>query len=88
MTRDNPVEVELCMGSACFARGNKTTVDELNSFITENELEVQVTLKGCLCSGSCKHGPLVSINGCKCNHVKSQDVIDRVKKLTKGSRLQ
>ena len=55
--------VELCMGSSCFARGNSSTLGELENFIERNALEDKVELVGHLCLSGCSSGPHIIIGG-------------------------
>ncbi|MDZ7793051.1 MAG: hypothetical protein U5P10_04970 [Spirochaetia bacterium] len=40
------VEVELCLGSACYSRGNGEAIDILEEFVHTEALEELVSLKG------------------------------------------
>lgn len=60
------IVVELCMGSACFARGNKRTVDILTAFVKDEQLQDQIKIQGAFCEGLCSKGPVVKINGVAC----------------------
>lgn len=57
------IEIALCMGSSCFARGNNKNLEALQNYIQEHHLEEQITLKGHLCEEVCKKGPVVNIDG-------------------------
>ena len=59
----DPIVIELCMGSACFARGNKNIVAALKSFAAKEGLTDRISIRGALCEGMCKDGPVVKING-------------------------
>lgn len=60
----NPeIAVTICMGSSCFSRGNSRNVEIIQNFIKNNGLEGKVSVSGCLCSGHCKNGPVLMING-------------------------
>ncbi len=54
--------ITICMGSSCFSRGNSANAEVIQNFITENGIENQVQIKGCLCEGKCKNGPNIRIN--------------------------
>ena len=51
------------MGSSCFSRGSNRNVEAIQQFMQENGLEGKVSLSGCLCTGHCKEGPVIMING-------------------------
>lgn len=59
----NPLIVEICMGSSCSARGNNRSLPIIQQFLQENGRQDAVELKGCLCKGLCKEGPIIVING-------------------------
>ena len=79
MAEDKKIVVELCMGSSCFARGNSTSLQELEEFIEENGLEDKVELEGHLCLGECNKGPHVRIDGEEYSAVNSRCIIDLLK---------
>ncbi len=55
--------IEICMGSSCYARGNRETLSRIEEFIRTREIGAEVELKGCLCAENCGTGPIVRING-------------------------
>lgn len=57
------ITVTVCMGSSCFSRGNSRNVEIIQNFIKDNGLDAKVAVSGCLCSGHCKEGPVLNING-------------------------
>ena len=57
MAEKEKLQVELCMGSSCFARGNSASLSDLEAYINENGLEDRVELGGHLCLGKCNTGP-------------------------------
>ncbi|MBS6602308.1 MAG: (2Fe-2S) ferredoxin domain-containing protein [Brachyspira sp.] len=57
------LNITVCMGSSCFARGNAQNLEFIENFIKENKLEAQVDLSGARCEGKCATGPNVTING-------------------------
>jgi len=58
--------IELCMGSSCYCRGNRTLAADLKDLIAKRNWENLVTIKGCLCKDTCANGPNISINGIPC----------------------
>ena len=71
------VEVTVCMGSSCFARGNAQNLEFIENYIKENGLEAQIDLAGTRCSGKCAVGPNIVINGVEYNEVDE----DKLKKI-------
>ena len=62
-------EIKICMGSACFARGNSQNVETIENYIKENGLDAKIELVGSHCEGKCADGPNLYIDG------KQADVI-------------
>lgn len=60
---NNKHEVVLCMGSACFTRGNKLSVEIVKDWLSRHDMLDKVVFKGCLCSENCKNAPNVKIDG-------------------------
>lgn len=59
---DNKIDLVICLGSSCFARGNKKIVNLVKGYIEENNLKERVNFKGNHCFGYCERGPVVKIN--------------------------
>ena len=57
------IEMQICLGSSCFSRGNKDVVMFIREYIRKNHLEDKVIFKGARCMGHCSNGPSLSING-------------------------
>ena len=49
------------MGSSCFSRGNRLTLQVIQQYLKEHRLESEVILKGNHCFGDCNDGPTVKI---------------------------
>jgi NADH:ubiquinone oxidoreductase subunit E len=80
------VTVELCMGSSCFARGNSLALTNLESYISENNLEDRVELIGHLCLGACSKGPNIKVGDVSYSGVDPDCVVDLlVEALNKAS---
>lgn len=56
-------EIVICMGSSCFARGNKTHLTLIEKYLNERALTDKVDLIGSCCEGACDKGPNIKING-------------------------
>ncbi len=54
--------IKVCMGSACFARGNLQNLDYIEKFIKENNLGADVELVGAHCQEKCDVGPNIYVN--------------------------
>ena len=55
-------EIKVCMGSACFAKGNQENLEYIKSFIEENNLDAEIKITGSLCENKCSVGPRICIN--------------------------
>lgn len=70
------VEVELCLGSACYSRGNGEAIDILEKFVHAEALEELVSLKGRLCTEECALGPCIRLNGSLYTGVRPECAVD------------
>ena len=57
------IEMEICLGSSCFSRGNKDVVMFIKEYLRKNHLDDRVIFKGARCMGRCSNGPSLTING-------------------------
>lgn len=55
-------EITICLGSSCFARGNKEIVKIVKQFLVDNKLEDTVYFHGNHCFDVCTEGPVIKIN--------------------------
>lgn len=75
------IEIIVCMGSSCFARGNVQNLEFLEEYIKENNLDATIELAGSRCEGKCAEGPNIIINGIEYNQVnieKIKAILDEV----------
>jgi NADH:ubiquinone oxidoreductase subunit E len=54
-------ELVICLGSSCFARGNKKILESIQRYIKENQLDGRVKFRGNHCFGKCNKGPILKI---------------------------
>lgn len=59
---EGKIEITICLGSSCFARGNKEIVNLIKLYLHENKLEDMVYFHGAHCFGNCAEGPVIKIN--------------------------
>ncbi|HLP71475.1 MAG TPA: (2Fe-2S) ferredoxin domain-containing protein [Bacteroidales bacterium] len=57
------IEMQICLGSSCFSRGNKDVVMFIREYLRNNHLDDRVVFKGARCMGRCSNGPNLTING-------------------------
>ena len=57
------IEMQICLGSSCFSRGNKEVVMFVKEYLRKNHLDDRVVFRGARCMGLCSNGPNLIING-------------------------
>ncbi len=55
-------EIIICLGSSCFARGNRDSLKFIEKYIKDNKLSDRVDFRGKLCSGNCGKGPVLFVD--------------------------
>jgi NADH:ubiquinone oxidoreductase subunit E len=56
-------DIQICMGSSCFSRGNQHNLAVIREFLRERGIAANVVLRGGLCFGRCSRGPHLVIDG-------------------------
>lgn len=69
-------EIKICMGSSCFSRGNRQSLQVIQGYLNDHQLENEVILKGNHCFGDCNEGPLVKIGSNIYKHVHSDGILE------------
>ena len=59
--------ITICMGSSCFARGNKRNMKIIEEYLARYKID---------CVGRCRSGPNLSIDGEAFEQVDSETLID------------
>jgi len=67
-------ELNICMGSSCFSRGNKELVVFVKEYLKKNHLDDRVLLRGARCLGHCSNGPNLTINDRVIENVAVSDI--------------
>ncbi|MDR3077692.1 MAG: (2Fe-2S) ferredoxin domain-containing protein [Planctomycetota bacterium] len=57
------IEIALCMGSSCFARGNNLRLESLERLVEARGWEERVIISGLRCGNLCSSGPNLRIDG-------------------------
>lgn len=57
------VEIRICLGSSCFARGNDRVLEIMKAYIEKHEIAANIDFRGHLCAGDCTKGPVIAIAG-------------------------
>ena len=58
---DTKIEIRICLGSSCFARGNRKMVQVIQQLLIRYDLEDKVLFHGSHCFGHCGEGPMIQI---------------------------
>ena len=66
--------ITICMGSSCFARGNKRNLKLIEEYIAKYHIDCALTGRGCV--GKCRSGPNLSIDGEVFERVDSESMRD------------
>ncbi len=64
----------ICLGSSCFARGNKKILETIQQYIKDNHLEGRVKFRGNHCFGRCIKGPVLKIGEVFYEQVSDENV--------------
>ena len=67
-------EIKICMGSACFAKGNLDNLEYIKKYIEENNLDSEITIVGALCEEKCDEGPRIIINNKEYTNVTKEKI--------------
>jgi NADH:ubiquinone oxidoreductase subunit E len=68
----NKTVITICLGSSCFSRGNKKTVQVIQQFLKHHHLEDQVLFKGAHCFNACGEGPVVKVDDTELKQVDEE----------------
>ena len=68
-------EIVICLGSSCFSRGSKKTVQLIKDYIKNNQLEDKVFFHGNHCSDNCANGPIIKIDNKEYQNVSPDNIV-------------
>lgn len=74
------IEITVCMGSACFARGNAQNLKFIENYIKENNLNAEIELAGSRCEEKCAEGPNIKVNGVAYSKVDEKKLVEILEK--------
>ena len=74
------IQIKICMGSSCFARGNSENLKSIENYIKENKLNANLELIGSRCEEKCTKGPNIIINDKEYNGV----TVEKLKEILEG----
>lgn len=69
-------EITICLGSSCFARGNKSMPKYIQSYLKDKGLTNVVKLKGHHCTNNCKNGPVLVVDKKTYLNVTAENIKD------------
>ena len=69
-------EIKICLGSSCFSRGNKQTLQIIQKYLKDHKLERDVILKGNHCFSKCNAGPIVKIGDKLYEQVTDESILE------------
>lgn len=70
------IEVVICLGSSCFARGSKNLLKIITQYIKDYNLHDRVYFHGAHCLGECADGPILKVDNTTHTHVDEVKVIE------------
>ncbi|MCK4748042.1 MAG: (2Fe-2S) ferredoxin domain-containing protein [Bacteroidales bacterium] len=73
-------EIKICMGSSCFSRGNRKTLQLIQQYLKDNQLERDVILKGNHCFSDCASGPVLKIGPTVYEQVTQENILEILEK--------
>ena len=74
-------EIKVCMGSACFAKGNQENLEFIKQYVEENNLDSKISITGSLCKNKCDIGPRIIINDKEYTNVNAESLEEILKGL-------
>ena len=74
-------EIKVCMGSACFAKGNQENLSYIKEFIDSNGLDADIKIIGSLCENKCSVGPRIYIDDVEHTQVTRGELIRLLEEL-------
>ena len=80
MTKE--LNITVCLGSSCFARGNEEHLSFIEEYVRDNNLEAKIDISGSRCEGKCAQGPNITINGTLYSNItreKLKEILDKVR---------
>lgn len=84
----NEIEITVCMGSACFARGNEQNLTFIENYIKEKKINANIILSGSRCEGRCAEGPNIIVNNVEYCKVDEKQIIEILEKQSAKSKVQ
>lgn len=74
------LNIVVCMGSSCFARGNQQNLAFIEEYIKEHGIDAEIDLEGTRCENKCALGPNIYVNGVEYNQVDEEKLKEILEK--------
>lgn len=74
-------EITICLGSSCFARGNKKLLSIIQKFLIEKQLTEKVNFHGDHCFDNCQGGPNLKIGNKLFSEITEKNVTGILEKM-------
>lgn len=84
---NDPIEIVVCYGTSCFARGNSENLGILKSFMEKSGINTSLRMTGKLCQGKCIQGPNLMIRGKLHHNVTASKLRELLQQLGTSSRV-
>ena len=68
------------MGSSCFSRGNRNTLQVIQRYLKDHHLENEVFLRGNHCFSDCAKGPVLTVGTHVYEEVTQESVLEILEK--------
>lgn len=69
-------EIKICMGSACFAKGNMENLKRIKEHLRNNNLSGTIKIIGTLCKNKCCDGPRIVVNDTEYKNVTETKLVE------------
>lgn len=79
----NQIEIVVCMGSSCFARGNEQNLAIIEDFVKAKKIDANIELAGSRCEGKCADGPNLIVNGVEYDKVDENKLTEILNNLNR-----
>lgn len=78
---DSSIEIVVCLGSSCFARGNSENLAIIDKYLRGLGPDEPVRLSGRLCQDQCKQGPNLTLDGGLHHNVTKEELHELLQQL-------
>lgn len=86
METNEQIDIVICMGSSCFARGNKKNLEFIENLLESGDIGINLGLSGNRCEKKCDKGPNIQINGMMYSNINTQELEKIILKIKNKSR--